>query len=331
MKVFSRKELILFLAVAFGLPYILGVPLAFCQRTGLPVDVFPIAQMFYPAAGAMLALLVTQRGEPRPPKPYYLFYLAVTAVMVILCVGQAAAPQAADWVILANLVAVAASVAAWVLLLLTKKEKRAAYGLRWGGGLVKPLGMLLLFFVLYVVRVLLAVALEGQLAEYLLYWQTSAPYLTLLLLIPNFFLSFLPFFGEEYGWRYYLQPRLQARFGLRGGVLVLGVAWGLWHLPLNLFFYSPETSLQSIAAQIITCVTLGIFFAYAYAKTDNFWVPVLLHYCNNNLIMVFTGTAEISNQVYAWGDILLLLVINSILYLPFLASKVFVRQEQSAQ
>lgn len=45
-------------------------------------------------------------------------------------------------------------------------------------------------------------------------------------------------FGEEYGWRCYLQPILQNRFGPRRGVLLLGLLWGLWHLPLNLYYYS---------------------------------------------------------------------------------------------
>ena len=45
------------------------------------------------------------------------------------------------------------------------------------------------------------------------------------------------FFGEEYGWRYYLQPVLQKRFGLRAGVIILGVVWGLWHIPDDLFRY----------------------------------------------------------------------------------------------
>lgn len=327
MKELARKEMIVFFAAAFGLPYLMGIPLAICQRSGLPVDAFPIAQMFYPAAGAMLALLIARKGDGSLPRIFYFFYLIVTAATVVCCLGQALAPQAADWVVLISLLTTGASIAAWIFLLAAKKHRREVYGLRWHGGLAKPAAMVLLFVALYAVRVFAAMAMEGQLTEYLPYWQSTDPYLLLLILIPNFFLSFLPFFGEEYGWRYYLQPRLQRRFGLRGGVLVLGVAWGLWHLPLNLFFYSPETSLQSIAAQLITCVTLGVFFAFAYAKTGNIWVPVLLHYCNNNLILVFSGSAEISNQVYAWRDILVVLVLNSILYLPFLASKVFVRRE----
>ena len=121
----------------------------------------------------------------------------------------------------------------------------------------------------------------------------------------NFILAFAAFFGEEYGWRYYLQPLLQKRFGLRKGVLILGVVWGLWHLPCDFFYYvTPDKGLIMTAAQIITCVTLGIFFAWAYMKTGNIWVPVILHYMNNNLAPVIANTysADIfQNQEITWG------------------------------
>ena len=59
-------------------------------------------------------------------------------------------------------------------------------------------------------------------------------------------------------------------------------------------------------AQFVTCVSLGIFFAYVYMKTNNIWVPVMMHFLNNNLIMVLTGdatTQSMQGSVVSWSDI----------------------------
>ena len=163
--------------------------------------------------------------------------------------------------------------------------------------------------------------LQHSWAEYLAYWRTSAPWVMAVVLVPNFFLSFLPFFGEEYGWRYYLTPALQGRFGARRGALAVGVLWGL---PLNLFFYSPDTSLQSIAAQLVVCVTLGVFFTFAYEKCGkNIWLPVVLHYLNNSMVLVWTGTADISNQIISWTDVAISAIMYGVVFLPFLAAKCY--------
>ena len=272
----------------------------------------------------MVALLVTRRGKPGLTRRFYGMFLALTLVMVGCCIGAVAVPVL-DWMVICSTVIIIGSIVAWIFLLTEKKQNRQAAGLCWHGG-AKALWYVLLFVVLRTASVFLSMIPYGQLGEYLPYWATPAPWVMLAVVVVNFFFTFTAFFGEEYGWRYYLQPRLQQKFGPRLGVLVLGVAWGLWHLPLNLFYYSPETSLQSLASQIIVCVTLGVFFAWAYLKTDNIWIPVLLHYCNNNLIVVYTSSAEISNQVIAWSDVLITLVLYVVLYMPVFASKVFERR-----
>ncbi len=319
----TARELVPFALIAFGLPFLMGVPLGMAQRAGYATDAFANAQMFYPAAGAMAALLLT-RPKGALPRRFFWFYLLCTVLMAGCCLGVLAAP-AANWLVLCSAVIVAASVIAWVLLLTHKKPVREAAGLRWHGG-AGALGYVALFLALRTASVFISMALAGQLGGYAAYWMTAAPWVTMLMLVPNFFLSFLPFFGEEYGWRYFLQPRLQSRFGPRGGVLLLGVLWGLWHLPLNLFYYAPDTALQSVASQLVTCVCFGVFFAWAYMRTNNIWTAVLLHYFNNNMILVYTGAGDaavISGQTVGWGDVLVQLALFGALFLPFLASKTF--------
>lgn len=321
----NKRELITFLLVAFAVPYLMGIPLGICQASGKDTSLFANAQMFYPAAGVMLAFLLARR--PGMPVRFYVLHLLVTASCLVMSLLSAFVDLADGmWLLVVNLVIIAGSVLAWVLLLTDKKEKRESYGLRWHGKFLQAMGICALFLVLKTAVVFISVALSGAQAwnEYLAYWQSYLPWSTFLMLIPNFFLCFLPFFGEEYGWRYYLTPVLQQKFGKRKGVLLLGVMWGLWHLPLNLFFYSPETSLQSIAAQLIVCVTLGIFFTYGYELCGrNIWVPVLLHYLNNNMILVWIGSADISNQIYTWADVGVSAILYGLMFLPFLASKVF--------
>lgn len=48
--------------------------------------------------------------------------------------------------------------------------------------------------------------------------------------------------GEEAGWRGFLQEALVERFGWINSALLVGLIWGLWHLPLNLAGYTmPNT------------------------------------------------------------------------------------------
>lgn len=62
--------------------------------------------------------------------------------------------------------------------------------------------------------------------------------------------------GEELGWRGFLLPRLQARFGSRMGMLAVFPAWALWHLP-NFFFL--ENFMEMSAAAMLFGWGLGLF------------------------------------------------------------------------
>lgn len=319
------KQMKLFLLVAFALPYALGVLMAVGYGRGVNLGVFANVQMLYPAAGVMLAALVTRRGDARLPRRFFISFLAVAAVGVLLAVGSVLAPSE-WWLVAVNYLLIVGSILCGVLLLTQRKESRGAYGLRGGRPKASILAVLL-FIGLYVGRTVFAYAIGGQLGAMGEIAANPLTWISLVTLPLNFFLVFIAFFGEEYGWRAYLQPILQQRFGLRRGVLLLGVVWGLWHLPLNLFYYAtPQNGFLSLLYQFVTCITLGVFFAYAYMKTDNVWVPVILHFLNNNLVPVITGTfsaSVIENQQYSWEALPLSLVMNGVLFLGFLLTKYF--------
>ena len=319
----NKKELTVFALCAYAIPFLMMPLLYICLQNERDTSIFANAQMFYPAAGVMLAFLLARRQGT--PKRFYILHIAATALMLAMSVLSAFLPQE-GWLNIANFVIIIASVLGWIFLLTEKKTKREDYGLRLHGKFLTALVICVYFLAVKTAMVFLSMAMQGgdSWAEYLAYWRTSAPWVMAVVLVPNFFLSFLPFFGEEYGWRYYLTPALQSRFGARRGALAVGVLWGLWHLPLNLFFYSPDTSLQSIAAQLVVCVTLGVFFTFAYEKCGkNIWLPVVLHYLNNSMVLVWTGTADISNQIIGWTDVAISAIMYGGVFLPFLAAKCY--------
>ena len=71
----------------------------------------------------------------------------------------------------------------------------------------------------------------------------------------------------------------------------------------------------------LVCIFLAIFFGYAYMKTKNIWVPVCLHYLNNNLIPIITATFTadvLEDQVVRWSDLPVSLLLNGLCFGFFL-------------
>ncbi|HUN23729.1 MAG TPA: type II CAAX endopeptidase family protein [Anaerolineales bacterium] len=61
-------------------------------------------------------------------------------------------------------------------------------------------------------------------------WSVLQPWY---MVIPMFiFLTIAAGIGEEFGWRGFLLPRLQARHNALVSGLIIGVAWAIWHIPL---------------------------------------------------------------------------------------------------
>jgi len=124
------------------------------------------------------------------------------------------------------------------------------------------------------------------------------------------FLGLIITFGEEYGWRGFLQSEL-VHLGRIRGVFVLGVIWGIWHLPIIWMGYNyPGQPLLGSLFMVGYCVILAYFLAYAVFKSKGVWTAAYLHALNNQtmgfLIMaVVAPTSVISSFGMGWPALLL--------------------------
>lgn len=319
----EKKQLKIFVLTAFVLPYVLGLLMGIGYYHGADVSLFPTAQMHYPAAGVMLAMLITRREDPMLPRRFFTAFLGLTAVMILFCIASILVPSS-GWAMSVQAALILGNIICWIFYLSDHKEKRRRYGLRLtGNGKRRAPLYVLLFLALYMGRLLATYLVSGEASQIGELFGNPYGLINLIAMPFNFFLVFTAFFGEEYGWRGFLQPILQKRFGAKAGVILLGVFWGLWHLPINIFYYSPDTWLQSIVSQQITCIPYAVFFGFVYIKTQNIWIVVILHYINNNIIAVFNASADLSGQIIRWNDLLFLLITAAVFYLPFLLTEAY--------
>ncbi len=138
-------------------------------------------------------------------------------------------------------------------------------------------------------------------------------------------MAYLPFFGEEYGWRYYLQPLLQKKFGYWIGTLISGFVWGLWHIPMMIFSQGGENIIYVGLVQIVSCICLGFFFAFAKEVTNNIWLLAFLHYLNNQFAVFISLDPSSVGKINATGflDALSIFIYNAIYVLPFLVYRLY--------
>lgn len=352
----TGKKLGVFLAVAYGIPYLMMIALYFGRKAGIDTTSIVNAQMCAPAAGVALGFLLFNKGEKRVPR-FFMFTavigFAVMELLGLLCVlcplkplvskstvqemfGQKIAipVMAIDiYNYAGQFLLVVLSILMIVAFIVAGRERRAFVGIS-NRNIKRSFAMVGLFFVLYLVKfyasLMINALVTGTMNE--VPGLVMAPFknpviiLSFFTLPENFILLLFPFFGEEYGWRYFLQGILGRKFGKRAGVLILGVAWSLWHLPVDIFYYTEDTIPQMIVAQLVTCVSASIIMGYAYLKTNNIWVPVAIHFINNNMIPILSASTDpaiLRNQSITWTAIAVEAVVVLFVYCLFIFSKTY--------
>lgn len=95
-------------------------------------------------------------------------------------------------------------------------------------------------------------------------------------------MNFVTCFGEEWGWRGYLLPKMSEKISLIPMLLMNGVIWGLWHAPLTIVGHNYGIGyagfpFTGILAMCLFCIVTGVFLSYVSLKTKSCIPAVLGH------------------------------------------------------
>lgn len=109
----------------------------------------------------------------------------------------------------------------------------------------------------------------------------SVPFLAILgSFLLRFILTLVPGFGEEFGWRGYMLPRLARRFTPRKALLLHGFIWWAWHLPIVVAIGSRSEEVTIAFMLLITLIPSmmnAVVFAYVWTATQSLAVSSAYH------------------------------------------------------
>lgn len=156
-------------------------------------------------------------------------------------------------------------------------------------------------------------------------------------LIISPFVNIINCFGEEWGWRGYLLPRLLKQFKVVPAVLLDGLIWGLWHAPLIVMGHNygtgyPGYPVTGILAMCVFCIVIGTALSYVTIKTHSCVPAILGHGMINGFSMVgiyFTSLENPYNVFLGPMPVGLIGGIGFIVYAAFLLWKLHEEEKNS--
>lgn len=111
---------------------------------------------------------------------------------------------------------------------------------------------------------------------------------TFLLQLAASIILFFPGFGEEWGWRGYMMPKLLELMPKPVAIIVGGVIWGLWHAPLTVSGHNFGLEYKfypwlGILLMSVFCVLMNAFLTLLTECTKSIYPAAFCHAVNNNL------------------------------------------------
>ncbi len=176
---------------------------------------------------------------------------------------------------------------------LNLKGNAAPYLIGWFGPLVLTIIGVAIYFAVYPQQFTTATFMEK-------------PWGVLLVLVAPL-LNLVNCFGEEWGWRGFLFPKMRQSRSFNRTSLIVGLIWGLWHAPVIAYGHNYGKVVGTdpwgdivlaIVAMCVFCIILTFLFGYISEKTDSVWPAVLAHGSVNGgagLGLLFLTSPEAAN------------------------------------
>jgi len=111
-------------------------------------------------------------------------------------------------------------------------------------------------------------------------------------------LNLISTFGEEFGWRAYLLPKL-VPFGTRRALILSSIIWGIWHWPAVLMGHNYGLDYwgypwSGLIATIWVMFSIGVFIGWLALKARSVWPAVFAHGALNGMAAI--GMLFLSRQ-----------------------------------
>jgi membrane protease YdiL (CAAX protease family) len=298
---FDKKGVFWFLSLTFGLTWLLDLVIYLRGGLGAPgaINVVQL-QMMMPALSAILLGLFFLPQSPiyhrRPAgrgRWFYYIYLLFTVIIAFTSLGTLLAPAAMPPVVAYAplLPSVLGLLVLVVLRFAAGRQAMARVWLAWGNWrcwLLFGLGFIAYYVLQAALNAFTGLGSANFGPNLTPKGASAGTYLILgaILVLEGSILGIILGFGEEYGWRGYLQSEL-FKLGRVRGVLLMGVIWGAWHWPIVLMGHAyPDHPLLGMALFPLYTTCLAIVLGYAVLKSGSVLLAAFLHALNNTVLQV---------------------------------------------
>jgi membrane protease YdiL (CAAX protease family) len=99
-------------------------------------------------------------------------------------------------------------------------------------------------------------------------------------------------FGEEFGWRAYLLPKLLG-LGVKKALIISGIIWGVWHWPVIAMGYNygsgyPGAPWLGMLMMVWVTIAWGILIGWLTLRGRSVWPAVIAHGALNGFAAIIT-------------------------------------------